>query len=197
MPDEPAGGKDANSRQTDQIVYLMRGLPGCGKSTTARNLAGNHGIVCETDDHFYSQVGIDPKRYDYDSTLLPDARAWNLRSFQEALQNRNTPVVVDRGNGLNLETQAYVLLADKHGYRVELREPDSPWWQELRVLLRYREFVAEELFEQWAAALSVQTRNGHRVPAAVILEWMLAWKAELTVDEIRNLSGSSSDVIRG
>src|SRR5687768_12834933 len=42
---------------TDKIVYLMRGLPSCGKSTTAKKLAGDTGVICETDEYFYTQVG--------------------------------------------------------------------------------------------------------------------------------------------
>ncbi|MBI2479880.1 MAG: hypothetical protein HYV60_14985 [Planctomycetia bacterium] len=33
-------------------VYLMRGLPACGKSHTTRRLAGEQGIVLETDHYF-------------------------------------------------------------------------------------------------------------------------------------------------
>ena len=182
----PDNRQSENSVTPGQIVYLMRGLPGCGKSTTAGQLAGEHGLVCETDDYFYSQVGSDSKSYDYDAALLPAARSWNIDQFTAALQRRQSPVVVDRGNGLNAETQVYVLLADEHGYATEIREPTSPWWQELRVLLRYREFVADELFSQWATALSVQSRLRHRVPAETIRRWMLAWQPDLTVEQIRN-----------
>ena len=104
------------------------------------------------------------------------------------MENRDSPVIVDRGNGLNAETQAYILLADDHGYRVEIREPDSPWWQELRVLVRYREFVADELFDQWAIALSVQNSNDHRVPTETILRWMQAWKPDVTVNQIKKIN---------
>ncbi len=50
----------------------MRGLPACGKSFTARQLAGESGIVLETDQYFYAEVGEDPRRYDYDDELLPE-----------------------------------------------------------------------------------------------------------------------------
>ena len=52
-------------------VYLMRGLPACGKSHEARRLAGTEGIVLETDEYFYTQVGNDPASYDYSDELLP------------------------------------------------------------------------------------------------------------------------------
>ena len=48
-----------------KMVYLMRGLPACGKSHRARRLAGPDGVVLETDAYFYTQVGDDPASYDY------------------------------------------------------------------------------------------------------------------------------------
>ena len=61
-----------------KIVYLMRGLPSSGKSHTARKLAGQTGIVCETDEYFYTHLGDDPARYDYRPELLEEARQWNF-----------------------------------------------------------------------------------------------------------------------
>jgi len=166
------------------IVYLMRGLPSCGKSTLARDLAGTTGIICETDEFFYTQIGESPDSYDYSADRLDDARAWNLERYQKALGDRVSPIVVDRGNGLNPETHQYVVLAQQQGYEVELREPDSPWWQELRVLLKYKQYVSSELFDRWAEALAQKSRQTHRVPVETIRRWMKAWRAELTVDDI-------------
>lgn len=166
------------------IVYLMRGLPSCGKSTLARELAGTTGVICETDEFFYTQIGESPDSYDYSAVRLDDARAWNLERFQIALRDRLAPIVVDRGNGLNPETQEYVVLAQQQGYEVELREPDSPWWRELRVLLKYKRYVAPELFDRWAEALAERSQDTHRVPVETIRRWMGAWRAELTVDDI-------------
>jgi hypothetical protein len=71
-----------------KIVYLKRGLPACGKSHMARRLAGEKGLVLETDQFFYSQVGDDPAKYDYSEELLPTARAWNLDRFHPDLDDR-------------------------------------------------------------------------------------------------------------
>lgn len=169
---------------SEKIVYLMRGLPACGKSHMARRLSGRSGVVLETDQYFYTQVGDDPASYDYSEELLPLARQWNVNRFREALVHCTSPIVVDRGNGLNSETRQYVVLAHEHGYRVELREPDSPWWQELRVLLKYKEYVLPELLDQWADALATRSRQTHRVPAETIRRWMQSWRADLTVQEI-------------
>ena len=176
----------ARMNESPQRVYLMRGLPACGKSHMARRLAGDEGVVLETDQYFYTQVGDDPGSYDYSDDLLPAARAWNLARFREALARQISPIVVDRGNGLNPETREYVVLAVEHGYLVELAVPDSPWWQELRVLLKYRQYFKDDLLDAWARKLADATRDGHRVLAATIRHWMTNWKHDLTVEQILN-----------
>jgi hypothetical protein len=152
----------------------------------ARRLAGPEGVVLETDEYFYKQVGNDPERYDYSKQLLPTARDWNFHRFGQALAEGISPIVVDRGNGLNPETRRYVLLAQEQGYHVEFREPDSPWWQELRVLLKYKEHVAPELLDFWAESLAERSRKTHRVPVATIRRWMQSWRSDLTVEDVLN-----------
>ena len=167
-----------------RIVYLMRGLPACGKSHLARRLAGETGVVLETDQYFYTQVGDDPAKYDYSGELLETARQWNLDRFRQAIAQAVSPIVVDRGNGLNQETQLYACYAVEHGYELELAEPDSPWWQELRVLLKYKHHVDDKLFDTWAERLAAATRDTHRVPVATIRHWMASWRHDVTVEAI-------------
>ena len=167
-----------------QQVYLMRGLPACGKSHIARRLAGDQGIVLETDQYFYTEVGDDPKSYDYTDELLRSARQWNLKRFYAAIAQRVSPIVVDRGNGLNAETRKYAVYAVEHGYKLELAEPDSAWWLELRVLLKYRQYIDDDLFDEWANKLAKKTRDSHRVPASTIRHWMSCWRHDLTVEDI-------------
>jgi predicted kinase len=168
---------------SSQTVYLMRGLPSCGKSHTARHLAGETGIVCETDQFFYTQVGDDLNRFDYDSERMEEARQWNYRRFVEAVDSGVRPIVVDRGNGLNLETKRYASYAVQHGYRVAIAEPESAWWQEIRVLLKYKE-VTTEILDDWAERLARRNRETHRTPVATIRRWMKKWRHDITVDDI-------------
>lgn len=162
----------------------MRGLPACGKSFTARQLVGEEGVTCETDEFFYTQVGDDSARYDYSEELLQSARDWNFARYRRAVDERRSPIIVDRGNGRNLETKRYALYTVEHGYQVELCEPDSEWWRELRVLLKYKGHIDPQVFDQWARALADASKKTHRVPTATIRRWMAAWKHDLTVDEI-------------
>lgn len=166
---------------SEQVVYLMRGLPSCGKSFTARQLAGNDGVVLETDEFFRSPE--DPTVYRYREELLPQARLWNLRRFEAALAAGISQLVVDRGNGRNRESWEYASRAVAQGYRVELKEPNSPWWAEIRPFLQDKQQHAQEL-ERWSAWLAELSRQTHRVPQATIYSWMQSWKADLTVEDI-------------
>jgi len=173
------------SALNNKIVYLMRGLPSSGKSYTAKRLYSGSGMICETDEYFYTQVGHDPNRYDYQEELLPEARRWNLERFKQAVDTGISPIVVDRGNGLNQESQGYAVCAVNDGYQVELKEPESEWWQEIRVLLKYKHITKEILYE-WADRLAQMSRAGHRVPASTIRNWMDKWRHDLTVEDILN-----------
>ena len=177
----------------EKMVYLMRGLPSCGKSYTAKKLAGGEGMVCETDEYFLTQVGNDPKSYDYQSDLLDEARQWNFERFKKAVAEGITPIVVDRGNGLNVSTQIYVKYAVDHGYEVELREPESEWWQEIRVLLKYKK-VTRPILLQWADILARMSRATHRVPVSVIRRRMGKWKPNLTMEDILNYTPGNDEV---
>lgn len=168
---------------TDRVVYLMRGLPCAGKSHTARLLSGEAGIVLETDEFFWIRDPGIPPRYHYRQELLPAARQWNFERFQKAIAAGTSPIVVDRGNGRNSASRQYALYAIEHGYRVELREPDSPWWREIRELLRDKVANREKL-RRWAERLAEMSLAMHRVPVATIQSWIDAWDANLTVADI-------------
>lgn len=174
---------------TDKVVYLMRGLPSCGKSRRARELAGAMGLVCETDEFFFTRVGDRADKYDYDADRQQEARDWNFRRFTDAVDGGVTPIAVDRGNGLNLETQRYARYAVDGGYKVLLAEPDSPWWQEIRVLLKYKEHT-QSVLDDWADELAKKNRSTHRTPSRTIRHWMKNWNPNITVDAILNYKES-------
>ena len=168
---------------SEKIVYLMRGLPSCGKSHKSKQLSQAGGLICETDEYFHTQVGDDPSKYNYRKDLQQAACDWNFLRFCRAVEEGISPIIVDRGNSRSLESRRYARFAVSHGYRVEMAEPDSWWWQEIRVLLKYKRMTKPALYE-WAEKLSEMSRSTHRVPASTIRDWMDKWKWDLTVEEI-------------
>ena len=177
---------------SEKVVYLMRGLPSCGKSHSAEQLAGDSGLVCETDAYFFTQVGDDALSYDYDASLLAAARRWNRDRFKQAVKDGISPIVVDRGNSLSVESQRYARFAVEHGYAVELKEPASAWWQEIRVLLKYKQHTKPILME-WSKQLAAMNRSTHRVSANGIRRRMAAWKHDLTVQDILDYEPNIGD----
>lgn len=164
-----------------KTVYFMRGLPSCGKSTTAKKLAGKNGVVIETDSFF--QAGDGPEHYQYESERIDEARSWAKERLRKALEENRSPIVVDRGNGLNRESREFVEMAIDHGYGVEIREPESPWWQEIKVLLKYRP-VTDPILDQWAKQLESMSESTHRVGYRTIRHRMESWADDISIDDI-------------
>ena len=85
--------------------------------------------------------------------------------------------------GKRCGTQRYARFAVGHEYSVELKEPESEWWQEIRILLKYKHLTREILY-QWADQLAEKSKQIHRVPSSTIRNWMDKWKHDLSVEEI-------------
>jgi len=164
-------------------LILMRGLPSCGKTTRAKELAGDAGVALEFDEYFYTQVGTDPSRYDWSRKRLSDAREWNVERATLALALGLSPVVLDDDNGLGQTTRRVVRAALEHGYVIEFQEPRTPWWREIRELLRDKR-ANKQALEIWASKLTGLSRATHRVPFESFLRRIERWQDELTVDAV-------------
>jgi len=69
------------------IAYIMRGVPGSGKSTVAKQLKGR-GAIYSTDNYFCKE-GV----YRFDPTLLVRYHRENLEAFSFAVKH-GIPVVI-------------------------------------------------------------------------------------------------------
>ena len=174
----------------EKIAYLMRGMPSCGKSYTARKLAGDRGFIAETDKYFYTECGDDATKFDYDAEKMPAARDWNFKQFCAAINAGVSPIVVDRGCGLTLESRRFAQYAFDHGYQVQLAFPESPWWNDVQVLLKYKPHTLPILYA-WAEKLSKMSRKTHRVPVKTIKHWMERWNPNVTIEDILNFEPPS------
>ena len=59
----------------EKVLYIVRGIPGSGKSTFAKTLGGQH---YEADMYFIDEEG----NYKFDGTKIKDAHKW-CQSFVE------------------------------------------------------------------------------------------------------------------
>lgn len=95
-------------------VYIMRGIPGSGKSTKARELAGETGAIHSTDDYFE----VDGE-YRFDPRLLHRNHQLNFQAFRASLAVGVNPVIVDNTNIRRRDFKNYVKAAGEAGYQVE------------------------------------------------------------------------------
>ncbi|KAM7419217.1 hypothetical protein PAMA_016367 [Pampus argenteus] len=112
-------------RLEGKVLVLIRGAPGCGKSTLARALRDHNpgGVVLSTDDYF-----VHHGQYQFDPTALGEAHEWNHKRAKEAFERGSNPIIIDNTNMQGWEMKPYVAQALKHEYKVLFREPDT-WWK--------------------------------------------------------------------
>ena len=98
-----------------KTLYLVRGVPGSGKSTFAKSLGGTH---FETDSYFM----VDGE-YKFDFTKLKEAHKWCQDSVNTSMILNHTTgshevIVVSNTFTQEWEMKPYFEMAESWGYRV-------------------------------------------------------------------------------
>jgi predicted kinase len=103
----------------EPILYLIRGIPGAGKTSFANSI-WNEYAICEADKYFYDKDG----NYNFDASKLHLAHKWCYECVEERMKdNAINPqyypeIVVSNTLTTEKELQPYQELAQKYGYRV-------------------------------------------------------------------------------
>lgn len=101
------------------ILFLVRGLPGSGKSSFATHIWNDY-AVCEADKFFYDKDG----NYNFDSSKLKEAHAWCKNEVEIRMKDhQNNPqyypeIAVSNTFTQEWEMEDYFKLAEKYGYKV-------------------------------------------------------------------------------
>ena len=128
-------------------AYIMRGMPGSGKTTFAKSLGVK---VCSADD-FHMVDGV----YLFNPMKAAQAHAWCLTQFIEALAQRIDVCVANTAIHL-WEFSAYLAAARLAGYEIEIHE-----------------FIPKSLDELKDCC----KRNVHGVPLPVMLQMWYEYEA--------------------
>jgi predicted kinase len=91
-------------------LFILRGLPGAGKTTLAKSLGGMH---IEADNYF-----MDGDEYKFDASKLKEAHAWCQNVVKVWILNSVPKITVSNTFTQEWEMQPYYDLAEKYGYRV-------------------------------------------------------------------------------
>lgn len=181
-----------------KVLILMRGTPGSGKSYRAKQLAGKDmSKIFSTDDKFE----MDPRGYRaaFAETAkrggLGGAHKWNQDRVREALRQGVNPIIVDNTNLTMWEVKPYVKMAYDNGYEIRTEESESPWWEEIKELLKNKG-KNEQKLRDWASKLSGGFKHGnqiisnvHGVPSDVIMKMFNKYQP-YTSDDIQNYLAS-------
>lgn len=93
-----------------KTLYIIRGMPGTGKSTLAHKLTDT---VFEADQYFET-----PSGYVFEPVKLPDAHAQCQFGVHGAMERGVEVIAVSNTFSQKWEYAPYLLFARSHGYRV-------------------------------------------------------------------------------
>ena len=106
-------------------LILLRGLPGSGKSTRAKDIQQQQGgVIFSTDQYFVDKTD---GSYHFQNQLLGRAHLWNRTRSQNAAAQGVSPIIIDNTNTMMKEMKPYIGIARHFGYIVEIEEMKTPW----------------------------------------------------------------------
>jgi hypothetical protein len=95
----------------EKILYIVRGIPGSGKSTFAKTLGGQN---YEADMFFINENG----EYNFDFTKIKDAHQWCQEMVKTDMVLEYPKIVVSNTSTQEWEMEPYFNLAKEFGYNV-------------------------------------------------------------------------------
>jgi len=135
-------------------MFILRGLPGSGKSTVVRKLKEVYpeASVCSADEYFLS-MGV----YEYDKTKLKDAHVFSQNKAEEQCKSLVNTVIVDNTNVKKWEIVPYLKIASSKGYTVVIVEPKTPW------KFDPDELVTKNLHNVSRSKIEARLKDWHRI----------------------------------
>lgn len=121
-PYKPRKKKAASEKK----LIILRGVSGAGKSRLAKQLEKQYGVKALASDDYFMKDG----KYVHTMEGIPKAHAWNKERAEKAMVDGEPVVIVDSTNTRAWMMKPYVESAHRHGYKVEIQEPD--WSPDLR-----------------------------------------------------------------
>lgn len=111
--------KDSDASKSHRVSFsnvliLVRGLPGSGKTTVAKAIASLLGYKHFEADHFFERDG----EYKFDPELLGRAHAYCQGQVHAAMHRRKN-IVVSNTFTTGRELEPYYVLARENGYQIQ------------------------------------------------------------------------------
>jgi predicted kinase len=98
----------------EKVLYIVRGIPGSGKSTFAKTLVNKDYCHKEADMFFVDGEG----NYNFNPSKIKDAHKWCQEEMDLLMRLEHSPVVVSNTFTQEWEMEPYFELAKTYGYKV-------------------------------------------------------------------------------
>jgi len=159
--------KEYITENKNHILYIVRGIPGSGKSYTINQMLPK--------EHIFSTDSFWGPNYNFKRELIGKAHNWNQDRVAQAMKDGKTPIGVDNTNVTWRDISPYVQMANKFGYDIKYIESQSPWWLEFKSNIRNPEFKDGDLkFEETVKFYT--KKNCHGVPEGAIRAMINRWQ---------------------
>jgi predicted kinase len=105
----------------EKVLYIVRGIPGSGKSTFAKRLVGEDFLVCEADKYF---IDKETGEYNFDFTKIKDAHKFCQDTVETYMKDSLVndqfyrEIAVSNTFTQEWEMEPYFELAKTYGYKV-------------------------------------------------------------------------------
>lgn len=169
----------------NKVMIILRGVPSSGKSYRAEQLKGDDGVIFSTDEYWYKVNFPDrPDEYSFNVNLLHVAHKWNVLRAQRAVDMGHPRIIIDNTNTTaDLFCCNYLRYAHFQGYELQIEEPTSEWWLEIRELLK-RKRDNNKKIKEWAKILFEKNKQSHNAPLWVMERMMWKWECDLDPNEV-------------
>ena len=168
-----------------KYAFIMRGISGSGKSTTAKMIGkgifpgqfngtdpNNGEWVLDYVIHSTDDLCMVDGEYRFDAALAGERHAQNLQNFKDSCAAGKPCVIVDNTNIKVEQYQPYIKAAEAEGYRVVIVELPHP------------------------APVVAAHRNAHGVPLGVINQMVLDWEPAQHCVTVAKVEYAAEVVIR-
>ena len=100
-----------------KTLFLLRGLPGAGKTSAAKALSGNmdNSSIHAADDYFYEN-GPNPSKYDFDGSKLGIAHKTCVSRVKKDMEDGVEKIFVTNTFTKEKDMKVYMKMAEEHGY---------------------------------------------------------------------------------